>query len=468
MSDGPASEGTTDEQPGAGAKGAQVTGARSAPAPELPRRAFARGVRLASLPAGFAGRTAIGLGKRLGGASAEAVAAEMQARTAEQLFAVLGQLKGGAMKVGQAMSIFEAALPEDVAGPYRAMLTRLQDSAPPLPAATVHAVLARELGPGWRSSFTSFDDTPVAAASIGQVHRGTWADGRRVAVKVQYPGAAEALVADITQVSRVARLTGGWIPGVELGPILAEMRERLVEELDYTVEAASQRAFADAFRGDEDFVVPDVVASTERVIVSEWLDGEPLSTLIAGGTQEQRDVASRRYLEFLLLGPAEVGLLHADPHPGNFRLTPDGRFGILDFGAVKRLPDGMPPAVGRLLGVALSDDADGVVTGLREEGFIKRSIELDGRQLLDYVSPFLRPVLTETFTFDRAWLRELFGHINDVRTPTWAVGLRLNLPREYVLIHRVWLGGLGVLCQLGGTVACIDVLEDHLPGFADA
>ncbi|WP_299035789.1 AarF/ABC1/UbiB kinase family protein [uncultured Pseudokineococcus sp.] len=435
---------------------------------ELPRRALSRSVRLASLPAGFAGRTAVGLGKRIGGAPAEAVAAEMQARAAEQVFTVLGQLKGGAMKVGQAMSIFEAALPEDVAGPYRATLTKLQDSAPPLPAATVHAVLSRELGPDWRDSFAVFDDAPVAAASIGQVHRGTWSDGRAVAVKVQYPGAAQALVSDITQVSRVARLAGGWMPGLELGPVLAELKERLVEELDYTVEAASQRAFADAFRDDPDFVVPEVLASTEKVIVSEWLDGEPLSTVIASGTPEERDLASRRYLEFLLLGPSQAGLLHADPHPGNFRLTPDGRFGVLDFGAVKRLPDGMPPAVGRLLGVALSDDADGVVAGLREEGFIKPSIDLDGRQLLDYISTFLRPLDTEEFTFDRAWLRELFSQIKDPRLPAWAIDLKLNLPREYVLIHRVWLGGLGVLCQLGGTVACIDVLEDHLPGFADS
>jgi len=435
---------------------------------ELPRRALSRSVRLASLPASFAGRTAVGLGKRIGGAPAEAVAAEMQARTAEQLFAVLGQLKGGAMKVGQAMSIFEAALPEDVAGPYRATLTKLQDSAPPLPAATVRAVLARELGPDWESSFTSFDDAPVAAASIGQVHHGTWADGRRVAVKVQYPGAAQALVSDITQVSRLARLAGGWLPGLELGPVLAELKERLVEELDYTVEASSQRAFAEAFRDDPDFAVPDVLASTEKVIVSEWLDGEPLSTVITSGTQDERDLAARRYLEFLMLGPSEVGLLHADPHPGNFRLTPDGRFGVLDFGAVKRLPDGMPPQIGRLLGVALSDDADGVVAGLRAEGFIKPGIQLDGRQLLDYIATFLRPLDTEEFTFDRAWLRELFAQIKDPRLPSWAVGLKLNLPREYVLIHRVWLGGLGVLCQLGGTVACIEVLEDNLPGFADS
>src|SRR6187397_2059773 len=129
---------------------------------DLPRRAAARTARLAGLPLGYAGRATLGLGKRLGGRPAEVVAAEVQARTAEQLFKVLGELKGGAMKFGQAMSVFEAALPENLAGPYRETLTRLQDSAPPLPARTVHTVLSHELGTRWRDRFQSFDDKPAA------------------------------------------------------------------------------------------------------------------------------------------------------------------------------------------------------------------------------------------------------------------------------------------------------------------
>jgi len=125
---------------------------------ELPRRAVTRTVKLAGLPLGFAGRATLGLGKRIGGRPAEIVAAEVQARTAEQLFKVLGELKGGAMKFGQAMSVFEAALPENLAGPYRETLTRLQESAPPLPAGSVHAVLARELGADWRDRFQSFEN----------------------------------------------------------------------------------------------------------------------------------------------------------------------------------------------------------------------------------------------------------------------------------------------------------------------
>jgi len=432
---------------------------------DLPRRAVTRTAKLATLPLGFAGRTAIGFGKRVGGKPAELVAAEVQARTAEQLFKVLGELKGGAMKFGQALSIFEAAMPEELAGPYRATLTKLQDSAPPMPASTVHKVLAAELGPQWRKKFRSFDDVPAAAASIGQVHRAVWNDGRAVAVKVQYPGAGAALLSDLGQVTRVGRVAAGWIPGLDIKPILDELKARVSEELDYTLEAQSQATFADAFRGDPVFVVPEVVTSTKHLIVSEWLDGVALSTLIAKGDKASRDLGARRYLEFLLAGPARAGLLHADPHPGNFRLTDDGRFGVLDFGAVKRLPDGMPAEIGRLLTRALTRDAEGVVEGLREEGFIKASIEIDAPGLLEYLSPFLEPARHTTWTFSRSWMRELFAHVNDVRRPQWSIGMKLNLPPEYLLIHRVWLGGIGVLCQIEGEVPVLEVLADWLPGF---
>ena len=431
---------------------------------DLPRNAVTRAARLATLPLGFAGRAALGLGRRVGGKPAELVAAELQARTAEQLFKVLGELKGGAMKFGQAMSIFEAAMPEELAAPYRATLTKLQEAAPPMPASMVHSVLAAELGPRWRQKFVSFEDKPAAAASIGQVHRAVWKDGRDVAVKVQYPGAGQALVSDLTQVSRVARVAAGWIPGLDIKPILDELKNRVTEELDYGLEARSQKTFAAAFAGDPDYAIPDVVHHKGNVIVSEWLDGVPLSAIIATGSPQARNAAAARYMQFLLVGPGRAGLLHADPHPGNFRMLADGRLGVIDFGAVNRLPHGLPIEMGQLLTLALEGDAEGSLAGLRRQGFVKATIDIDAEALLAFLEPFMEPLRTDTFTFTRAWLRSVSLHINDPRRPEFTLGLKLNLPPSYLLIHRVWLGGIGVLCQIQGEVPGRATLDRWMPG----
>jgi predicted unusual protein kinase regulating ubiquinone biosynthesis (AarF/ABC1/UbiB family) len=435
---------------------------------ELPRRALTRTVKLAGLPLGFAGRTTLGLGKRLGGRPAEIVAAEVQARTAEQLFKVLGELKGGAMKFGQAMSVFEAALPEELAGPYRETLTRLQESAPPLPARTVHAVLAREFGKDWRDRFQSFTDKPAAAASIGQVHKAVWADGRAVAVKVQYPGAGQALLSDLNQIGRMSRLVGMLVPGLDVKPLIAELKARVAEELDYRLEAESQAAFATAYADDPDVLIPPVVDQSGEVLVTEWVDGKPLARIIASGTVKERNRAGLLLARFLFSGPHRAGLLHADPHPGNFRLLADGRLVVLDFGAVNRLPDGLPEPIGRLLRLAIDDDALGVLTGLREEGFVKASIDLDARRLLDFLAPILDPVRAEEFRFDRPWLRAQATRIADPRSPAYSTGLQLNLPPEYLLIHRVTMGTIGVLCQLRAEASWRAEIEHWLPGFGAA
>lgn len=432
---------------------------------DIPRRAMARTVKLASLPLGYAGRAALGFGKRVTGIDPETVAAEIQQRTAEQLFSVLGQLKGGAMKVGQALSIFEAALPEEFAGPYRAALTRLQNAAPPLPAATVHAVLATELGARWRGRFTEFDDTPAAAASIGQVHRAVWSDGREVAVKVQYPGAGDALLADLNQLARFAALFRVLHPGLEVKPLITELRDRLGEELDYRAEARSQRAFAKRYANDPELLVPRVVTATDRVLVSEWIGGTPLSEIITSGNQEQRDLAGLRLATLHFSGPARVGLLHADPHPGNFTLLSDGRLGVLDFGAVARLPKGLPEPIGRITRLALDREADKVFEGLRQEGFVPSAMDIDPEEVLAFLSPMLAPLEQERFQFSRTWLRQEATRLANPRSPAYQLGRQLNLPPSYLLIHRVTLGSIGVLCQLGAAAPYRSVVATWLPGF---
>jgi predicted unusual protein kinase regulating ubiquinone biosynthesis (AarF/ABC1/UbiB family) len=433
---------------------------------DIPRRAVTRSAKLAALPLGVAGRATWGLGKRIGGRPAELVAAELQARTAEQLFQVLGQLKGGAMKLGQALSVFEAALPEEVAAPYRAALTKLQEAAPPLPAASVHKVLAAELGEDWRTQFVEFNDVPAAAASIGQVHRAVWSDGREVAVKIQYPGAGPALLSDLRQLGRLARVFAAMTPGLDIKPLLSELETRVKEELDYRLEAESQETFANAYDGDAEIRVPHVIAGGERVLITEWMDGTPLSVIIREGTPEQRDRASLLLARFLFSGPVLAGLLHADPHPGNFRLLPDGRLGVIDFGAVNRLPDGAPEPIGVIASLALAGKADEVLALLRSEGFVKPSIKVDADEVLSYVMPLLEPVAKPTFRFSRAWLRHEAVRLGDPRSPANQLGRQLNLPPSYLLIHRVTLGTIGVLCQLGGEAPYRAEMERWQPGFA--
>ncbi len=437
----------------------------------IPRTAISRTFRLAGLPLGFAGRTALGLGKRLTGLAAEVVSADVQQRTAEHLFRVLGQLKGGAMKFGQALSVFEAALPEEMARPYRQALTRLQEAAPPMPAATVHRILTEQLGRDWSDRLTELDDTPAAAASIGQVHRAVWRDGsgpgRPVAVKVQYPGAGDALRSDLAQLSRMSGLFNLVQPGLDIRALIEELRKRLSEELDYELEAQAQQRFADAYRGDDEIFVPSVVAAAPQVLVTEWLDGTPLSEVIERGTPEQRDRAGFLIAVLHFSAPQRVEMLHADPHPGNFRLMDDGRLGVMDFGAVARLPGGHPPVIGRLVRLALSGDANAVYEGLRREGFIKAELEIDAQAVLDYLLPMLDPIANEEFKFTRSWLRGEARRITSPRSPAFALGRQLNLPPEYLLIHRVTLGSIGVLCQLEAKARYRSVVEKWLPGFAD-
>ena len=193
----------------------------------------------------------------------------------------------------------------------------------------------------------------------------------------------------------------------------------------------------------------------------------PLAEIIRTGTQEQRDRAGMLLVHFLYSGPPRAGLLHADPHPGNFRLTADNQLGVLDFGAVNRLPLGLPEPVGRLARLALAGDAQAVYEGLRDQGFILPTVKLDPQPLMDFLHPFLAPIMEDEFSFSRKWLRSEAARIADPRNPAGALSRQLNLPPEYLLIHRVTLGTIGVLCQLGATAPFRHEVEQWQPGFAE-
>ncbi len=434
---------------------------------EIPKNALGRTARLASLPLSAAGRVTLGWGQRLIGRDRTEVSAEMQRRTAEQLFEVLGTLKGGAMKFGQALSVYEAAVPEEFAGPYREALTKLQNAAPPMPARTVHRVLDEQLGTGWRNRFASFDDEAAAAASIGQVHRAVWHDGREVAVKVQYPGAGEALKADLDQLARVAPLLGMMMPGIQFRPLLTELRERVLEELDYAAEADNQRTFARAYRDDPGILIPRVLGSAPKVIVSEWLHGKGLADIIRSGSREERDTAGRLLTELHFSAPERAGLLHADPHPGNYQLTAEGRLGVIDFGSVARFPDGAPPIVGRISRLALDNRADDVLAGLRAEGFVPDDYFPDPVALMNYIAPYAEPLRHELFHFTRQWMQEQAARMADLSSQESKLARHLNLPPAYLMVHRVTFGSIGVLCQLDATAPFRAIVDRWQPGFSD-
>jgi predicted unusual protein kinase regulating ubiquinone biosynthesis (AarF/ABC1/UbiB family) len=270
----------------------------------------------------------------------------------------------------------------------------------------------------------------------------------------------------------VARGLGPLVPGMDIKPLIAELQVRTVEELDYQLEAEAQRVFAAEYRDDPDVFIPDVVAAAGTVLVTEWMESsDSLAHVIREGTQEERDHYGYRFLRFMFGAPSRTGMLHADPHPGNFRLLPNadgspGRLGVLDFGAVARLPDReLPRSLGALIRIATMEDYEQLVTALRDEGFIRERIKIDADQLRSYLGPFIEPASVEEFQFSREWMQEQFKRINDPRSDAYAAMLRLNLPPAYLLIHRTFSGGIGVLSQLEARVPFRAVLEESFPGF---
>ena len=455
--------------PGSGGRGNRTVGAavlgQSGVVADLPESGFRRGLRVAGLPAGHAVRAAAGLGRRIGGRPAEIVAAEVQSRTAAQLFQVLGELKGGALKLGQAMSAMEALMPVELAGPYLDALTRLQEAAPPLPAATVHQVLAGSVGADWRDRFRQFDDQPIAAASIGQVHRATWHDGTDVAVKVQYPGVAEALTADLRQLDRALPFMRLGAPALDARSLLENLHGRLAEELDYHREADAQQAFATAYAHDPDIFVPPVIHESDRVLVTAWVDGVPLAQVISSGAQPDRDCAGGHLVRLFLASPSRVGRIHGDPHPGNFRLLGDGRLAVIDFGSTEPLAGGWPAGLGRLVRAGRHRNATSLLDEAIAAGLLRPG-DIAATDLLQALDPWFEPVRTEQFHCDRDWLQKEVRVWSNPRSTASRLQRKARVPPRHLLVQRVAFGLLGVLTSLDATVAIRAEAERWIPDLA--
>ena len=426
-----------------------------------------RSARIAALVAELSLRSSVTAVRARFDDDPAALRRQARSRNAEVLRGTLGDLKGGALKAGQLLSTVDSLFPPDPERTWTEALTSLQESNPALPWTEVEPLLVQGLGKRWRERVVEIDEVATAAASLGQVHRGVWRDGREVAVKVQYPFARDVLLADLSALSVSLRLAGVVLPGLVAPPLVQELRTRAAEELDYEHEARAQRAVAAAFRGSEEYAVPDVLDVGVGVLVTEWLEGRPLVTA-ADYEDSARRRTAERYQRFAMLAPARAGWLHADPHPGNFRVTPDGRLGVLDFGAVVPMPDGLPPAFGRLVRTFADEtDDDAALGALRAFGLVRPGRTVDVASLRSVMSPFGEPARHEVFRFSPEWLRGCFARDDAARDPDYTAALGLDVPAEHLMTQRVWLGVIGVLCRLDSDVTVRPVLADLLPGFAD-
>ncbi|ANW63854.1 MULTISPECIES: macrolide-binding ATPase MABP-1 [Mycolicibacterium] len=434
---------------------------------DIRRGSAARNAKLATLPVGFAGRAALGFGKRLTGKSRDDVNAELMEKAANQLFTVLGELKGGAMKVGQALSVMEAAVPEQFGEPYREALTKLQKDAPPLPAAKVHRVLDQQLGTKWRDRFTSFDDAPVASASIGQVHKGIWSDGREVAVKIQYPGADEALRADLKTMRRMVSIFKQLSPGADVQGVVDELIERTEMELDYRLEADNQRAFAKAYKDHPHFVVPAVIASAPKVVIAEWIEGIPLAQIIRTGTQDQRDLMGYRLFELTDDAPRRLEMMHGDAHPGNFMLLEGDKMGVIDFGAVAPLPGGMPRELGQMLRYAVDRDYDKLLPTMEKIGFIQKGEKVSTADIDDMLKQYVQPLEVDEFHYTRKWLQKMAAVDLDRAAGQIRTARQMDIPAKLAIPMRVIASIVAISCQLDAHVPVRQIAVDLVPGFAD-
>lgn len=433
---------------------------------DIKRGRAARNVKLASLPAGIAGRAALGLGKRLTGSSRDEVNAELMEKAAQQLFTVLGELKGGAMKVGQALSVMEAAVPEQFGEPYREALTKLQKDAPPLPAEKVHKVLAAQLGTKWRSRFSSFGDEPVASASIGQVHKAVWSDGREVAVKIQYPGADEALRADLKTMKRMVSVFRQLSPGADVQGVVDELIERTEMELDYRLEADNQRAFAKAYRDHPHFVVPAIVASAPKVVIAEWMEGIPMAKIIREGTEDERDLMGTRLFELTYDAPRRLEMMHGDAHPGNFMLLPEGKMGVLDFGAVAPLPGGIPVELGHVVRYAMEKDYDKLLPAMEKVGFIQRGEQVSSREIDDMLRQYVEPLEVDVFHYTRKWLQKMAARNMDLSVDQIKAARQMDIPARLAIPMRVIASNVAISCQLDAHIPTKALATELIPGFA--
>jgi predicted unusual protein kinase regulating ubiquinone biosynthesis (AarF/ABC1/UbiB family) len=373
---------------------------------------------------------------------------------AERMVETLGKMKGAAMKIGQLASFIDTEfLPPEYRELYQDKLATLRSTAPPMPWKKVRAVLDEEWEELPEELFEDFDEDATAAASIGQVHRAVLPDGRRVAVKVQYPGVAAAIAADMQNAGMILRLAKALAPGLDAGAAAAELKERVLEELDYELEAQSQRAFARGYRGHPFIHVPDVVTrlSTERVLVSEWVDGVGFEEVRAL-PQAERDRFGEIVYRFCFGSIYHLQHFNADAHPGNYLRMDDGRVAFIDFGMTKQLDQDQIELEIAALEAVFDDDPEGLRVALHDLGFLNDPRKIDAELLMEHVRAVGGWYMEDReVTIDSARVMEAITAVSDPRSSFYRLMRRENLPANELMGRRMESGVLAVLGQLGAT-----------------
>ncbi len=392
-------------------------------------------------------------------------AQQQQLKSAQALVKLFSGMRGAAMKVGQTLSAVDLGLvPEEIRPQFQEILATLQQNADPVPFKDIRKVVEEDLEGPLKEHFARFDEQPIAAASIGQVHRAELHDGREVAVKVQYPGIAEAIHADMQNLKLGLKLLATIAPGIDTGAIAGEIRERITEELDYELEAANHREMARVYRGHPFILVPQVVTDLcrERVLVTEYVDGMRFAEAKATLTQEQRDRAGEIIGRFYLNGPLRHRLLNGDPHPGNSLFLKDGRMAFLDFGFFKHLSD---VDVHQLLAstrATYDNDPQALLDVVSGLGALPPDPALAQPFFENYQAIFGWLMVDEPLKADPTKTADMMRRYTSMRESDGFDGL--VLPAEHFVLMRSVFLLIGLLGQLGSTNSWLDIAREWLFG----
>jgi len=384
---------------------------------------------------------------------------DLALRTAEDVADTLGTMKGVLMKIGQLASYVD----DGIAPPARRILGRLQDSVPPMSPELAAGVIEAELGARPERIFKEWDPLPIAAASIGQVHRAITADGQAVAVKVQYPGVAETMAADLGNVALIRSLLKMAVPSQDVTSLIEELRERIGEELDYVREAEHQRQFAAYFDGHPTARVPKIIdeLSTARVMTSELADGARFAEMLSW-SQEEKDLAAETIYRFTFRSLYGLLAFNGDPHPGNYLFEPGGRVTFLDFGLVKHFTPGeLDPLVAMIEALCVRDDPEGFRRAMEEADFLQRDAPIPTEVVTAHMALFYDSVRergprTMTSEYSSAVARRYV----DFKNPLAAYA---KIPRPYVIVQRINLGLFAILGEMNATADWRGISEEIWP-----